>query len=103
VSDTWITIAVLAVTGAMIRASGPLLMGGRRLPERLTGVVDLLAPALLAALIVVGTLSEGRAIGLSASIAGVAAAGIVLLRRREALLTAILVAAAVTALLRALA
>lgn len=102
-SEAWITIAVLAATGAMIRASGPVLMGGRRLPEGLTGVVDLLAPALLAALIVVETLSDGRAIELNASIAGVAAAGVVLVRRRDALLSAIVVAAVVTAVLRAAA
>lgn len=102
-SEAWITVAALATTGAVIRASGPVLMGGRRLPGRLTGVVDLLAPALLAALIVVGTLSDGREIALSASLAGVAAAGVVLLRHRDALLAAILVSALVTALLRALA
>jgi branched-subunit amino acid transport protein len=103
VSEAWITVAALAATGVVIRASGPVLMGGRRFPKRLTSVVDLLAPALLSALIVVETLGDGRAIELSASIAGVAAAGVVLSRRRGALLAAILVSALVTAVLRALA
>lgn len=102
-SEAWITVAALAATAALTRASGPVLMGGRRLPQRLTGVVDLLAPALLAALIVVETLSDGREIELSASVAGVAAAGVVLVRHRNALLAAIVVSALVTAALRAVA
>ncbi len=102
-NDVWITILALALSGAMIRASGPLIVGGRALPARLVGVVDLLAPALLSALIVVETLGSGRSIELDASLAGVAAAGLVLIRKRDALLSAILVAALVTALLRALA
>lgn len=101
-TDVWITVVALAVSGAMIRASGPLLIGGRALPARFVGVVDLLAPALLTALIVVETLGSGRSIELDASLAGVAAAGLVLIRKRDALLSAIVVAALVTALLRAL-
>ena len=58
---------------------------------------------MLTALIVVETLGSGRSIELDASLAGVAAAGLVLIRKRDALLSAILVAALVTALLRALA
>lgn len=102
-TEVWITIVALVVSGALIRASGPLAMGGRRLPPRFTGVVDLLAPALLTALIVVETLGAGNSIEVDASLAGVAAAGALLLRRPGSLLGAIVLAAAVTALLRALA
>lgn len=101
-SAAWITIAVLAVTSALTRASGPLIMGGRQLHPRLEGVVDLLAPALLTALILVETVGGDGAIEVDQSLAGVAAAGGVLLWRRDALLPAILVAAVVTALLRAI-
>jgi branched-subunit amino acid transport protein len=102
VSAAWITVIALAVTSAMTRASGPVLMGGRDLPPRLAGVVDLLAPALLTALIVTGTLGGERKLEVNAGLLGVAAAGVVLLRRRGAILLAIVIAAAVTALLRAL-
>jgi len=107
-ADVWLTIAALAVTTAMIRASGPLAIGERRIPERriperFTGVIDLLGPALLTALIVTETLGGDRSIEANASLAGVFAAGLVLLRHRSALLTAIAIAALVTALLRALA
>jgi branched-subunit amino acid transport protein len=77
-------------------------MGGRELSPRLAGVVDLLAPALLTALIVVETLGGDERIEVDASLAGVAAAGGVLMWRRDALLPAIVTAAAVTAGLRLL-
>jgi branched chain amino acid efflux pump len=101
-ADVWITIAALTITSVMIRASGPLLVGGRSIPPRFSGVIDLLGPALLTALIVNETLGGDRSLEISASIAGVAAAGFVLLRKRSAVLSAIIVSAAVTALLRAL-
>lgn len=101
-SDAWITIAALVVTTAAIRASGPLLMGGRELPARFIGVIDLLGPALLTALIVVELFGGDREIEVNASLLGVTAAGIFLLRRRSDLLGAIVIAAAVTALARAL-
>ena len=67
-TDVWLTIGVLAVATAAIRASGPLLIGGRELPGRLQGVVALLASALLAALVVVQTVGApgGGAIELDA-------------------------------------
>ncbi|TFG73174.1 MAG: AzlD domain-containing protein [Solirubrobacterales bacterium] len=101
-ADVWITIAALIVTSMMIRASGPLLVGGREIPPRFSGVIDLLGPALLTALIVNETLGGDDSIELNASIAGVAAAGAVLLRKRSAVLGAIVVSAVVTALVRAL-
>jgi branched-subunit amino acid transport protein len=75
-TDAWVTIGVLAVGTAAIRASGPVLLGGRDLPARLQGVIALLAPALLAALVAVETLgaSEGGAYELDARAVGVGAA-----------------------------
>ena len=101
--DVWITIALLTVTTVGVRGAGPLAMGGRELGRRTGAVVELLAPALLAALIVVETVggSDGG-IAPDARIAGVAAAGAVLAWRRDRMLTAVFVAAAITALIRAL-
>jgi uncharacterized membrane protein len=99
----WVTIAVLAVTTAAIRASGPVLVGGRDLHPRLFGVIALLAPALLAALVVVETF--GRPDGgleVDERAAGVAAAAAALALRAP-ILVVIGVAAAVTALARAIA
>lgn len=101
-SAAWITILALTVTTAAIRASGPLLMGDRDLHPRAAGVVDLLAPALLTALIAVALFGGDQRLEASAAVFGVAAAGLVLWKRPAALLPALAVAAAVTALARML-
>lgn len=97
----WLTIVALALATAAIRAAGPVLLGGRELPPRLMTVVALLAPTLLAALVVTQTLGTEDGVGVDARLAGVAAAGVTIAARGSALL-AVLAAAAVTALVRAL-
>jgi branched-subunit amino acid transport protein len=101
-TDVWITIAVLTVTTAAIRASGPVALGGRDMPPAVQGVITLIAPALLAALIVVETLGapEGGSLELDARIAGVGAAAVALGMRASAL-SVVAIAAIVTALVRA--
>jgi hypothetical protein len=101
-TEIWITIGALAVTTALIRASGPVLLGGRDLPAAARGVIALLAPALLAALVVVETIGEpaGGELMIDERILGVGAAGVVLVRGGSAL-PAVATAAVVTALARA--
>jgi uncharacterized membrane protein len=101
VSDVWLAVVVIGVATIAFKAFGPLVMGGRELPGRLDSVVALLAPAVLAALVVVQTVGGDRALVVDERLAGVAAAAVVL-RLRRSILPAILVAALVTALLRAL-
>jgi uncharacterized membrane protein len=102
-TEVWVTIGALAVTTAVIRASGPVLVGGRELHPRLFGVVSLLAPALLAALVVTETLSgTDNELVVDERAAGVAAAGVALALRAP-VVPVIVIAAAVTALARALA
>ena len=100
-SDAWTTVLVLTVATVLIRASGPVILGGRNLPSPARGVVVLLAPALLAALVVTETLSDANGLVLDERAAGVAAAGLVLLWR-DSLLLAMAVAVGVTAVARAL-
>ena len=103
-TEVWATIAALALATALIRASGPVALGGREVPSRLLGVIALLAPALLAALVVVETVGapDGGELVLDERVAGVAAAGIVLAAGADAL-PAVIVAALVTALARLVA
>jgi len=102
-SEVWVTIALLAVATAAIRAAGPVLVGGCDLHPRLFGVVALLAPALLAALVVVETFGRpDGALEVDERAAGVAAAGAAIALRAP-ILVVIGIAAAVTAILRALA
>jgi branched-subunit amino acid transport protein len=100
-TDTWITVAGLAVSTAAIKAAGPLIFGARALPLLLARVIPLLPAALLAALVVTDTLGgPGHTLTLDARAAGVAAAGLALWRRAP-LVVVVLVAAAVTAGVRA--
>lgn len=102
-ATAWIVIGLLAAGTVAIKAAGPIALGGRELPVRLAGVVALLAPALLAALVVVDTLGgEDRTLGVDERAAGLlAAAGA--LAARLPMVVVVLIAAAVTAALRALA
>jgi branched-subunit amino acid transport protein len=100
-SETWATVLLLAVATALIRAAGPVALGGRELPSMFQDVVTLLAPALLASLVVTETFSDSGELVLDERAAGVAGAGAVL-ALRGSLLVAIGVAAGVTAALRAL-
>ena len=98
----WLLIAALAITTALIKAVGPVLVGGRALPERAAGVIALLPAVLLAALVVTSAFSEGQRLHVDASTAGVAV-GAVLIWQRRPLLLSVLAAVAVTATIRALA
>lgn len=98
----WLLIGGMALLTAVIKAAGPVLLGGRELPPRAAGVVALMPPVLLAALVVTAVLSEGQRLTVDASAVGVAAGGL-LLWRGKPLVLAVVVAAAATALVRALA
>jgi branched-subunit amino acid transport protein len=100
VSTTAILIAGCAIITAAIKAAGPVALGGRELPQRFTGVIILLAPALLAALIVTQALADGQKLAVGYDTAGVVAGGLVAWRTGS-IIGCVLVAAAVTALLRA--
>src|SRR5688572_15263507 len=97
----WLLIAALAVTTAVIKAFGPVLVGGRTLPEKASGVIALLPPVLLAALVVTSTFADGPRLQVDASTAGVAVAAVLIWQRRP-LLVSVLAAVAVTATIRAL-
>jgi branched-subunit amino acid transport protein len=101
VNAAWLVIVLVGAGTIAIKSAGPLLLGGRVLPRRLTGVVELLAPAVLGALVAVQTFGAGQALAVDARLIGVAAAGIALWRKAP-LLVVLIVAAASTALARAL-
>ena len=99
--NAWLLVAVVGVGTVALKGVGPLVLGGRRLPARLTGVVSLLAPTLLAALIVTQTFASGTALVVDARVAGVAAAAIAIVLRAP-ILVVILFAAVAAAVTRAL-
>jgi branched-subunit amino acid transport protein len=97
----WALIALVAVTTFAIKAFGPITVGGRELPPWSARVIASMAPALLAALVVTAALADGEEWAIGPDTAGVSVAGVGLWFGLP-IPAAVVVAAAVTAALRAL-
>ena len=100
-ATVWAVIAGSALVTFAIKAIGPVALGGRELPAPFVRVIALMSPALLAALIAVNALADGDRVAAGADTVGVAAAGVVVWRTGS-VIGAVVVAAVVTGLLRAL-
>ena len=94
---TWLLILVLAAGTVLMKTLGPVLAGGRQPPAAFTRVIALVAPALISALIVAGTFTQGQNLIIDARAAGLAVGGIALWFRAPPVL---LIAVIVCALLR---
>jgi branched-subunit amino acid transport protein len=90
-----------AVATAVLKAIGPIALGGRELPLWVTSVIVLLAPALLAALVFTQAFADGKDLAVGAETAGVVAGGLVAWRSGS-IVACVIVAAVLTATLRAL-
>jgi branched-subunit amino acid transport protein len=101
-SSAWLAVGVVGVATVLIKAAGPVLAAGRQLPRSSAGVLQLLAPALLAALVATGAFASDEALVLDERGAGLAAAGVAVALRAP-LLMVIVVAAVTAGLLRAIA
>ena len=100
-STVWLTIAALTVGTFAMKIVGPLVLGERPPSERMLAMTGLVAPALLAALVVYETFSaHGNGITLDARAAGLGTAVAAIALRAPMLLVMVL-AAAVTAGVRA--
>jgi branched-subunit amino acid transport protein len=100
--SVWLLIGACALVTAVIKAVGPVALGGRELPPWFSAVVGLMAPALFAALVVTQSLADGRHLVVGADTAGVAAAGAAAWRGAS-VIAVVAIAAGTTALLRAIA
>jgi branched-subunit amino acid transport protein len=98
--NIWLLIAGCVVTTVLIKAAGPVVLGGRDLPAVVLRVIACMAPALLAALVATSAFTDGQGYHVGAEAVGMAAGGI-LLWRGKSLVLAVLVAMAVTAAIRA--
>jgi branched-subunit amino acid transport protein len=99
-SAAWTAVLVVGLATVALKAAGPVLAGGRELPRSSARVVDLLAPALLAALVATQAFSTDEELVLDERAAGLLAAGVAILLRAP-LLVVIVVAAVTAATLRA--
>jgi branched-subunit amino acid transport protein len=100
-ATSWAIVGGCAAVTAVIKGIGPFALGGRELPRWFNDVVALLAAALLAALVVTSALADGKHLHIGADTAGVTIAGIAL-ARGASVIVGVLLAAGVTAALRAL-
>jgi branched-subunit amino acid transport protein len=98
---SWAAILALAAGAYAFKVLGVVVLGGRELPDRLVRCVALLPAALVSALIVVATFGADRALVIDARAAGVGVAAVAAWRRAPFPLVIVL-AAAVTATIRAL-
>ena len=100
-SAMWIVVLVVGAFTISFKAAGPVLLAGRQLPARLTSAFELLAPSLLAALVVTQSVGGKDGIVLDARLVGLGAA-VVAIRLRAPLIVVVVVAALAAALVRAL-
>jgi branched-subunit amino acid transport protein len=94
-TDVWIAIAALTVICFVIKAVGPVALGGRDLPQWADQLILLLPAALLSALVVVQTFASGNELVLDARAPALAVAAVALWLRASVLV--VLLAAALTA------
>jgi branched-subunit amino acid transport protein len=97
-SAAWASVVAVGAGTVALKAVGPVAIGGRRLPPRLVSLLSMLAPALLAALVVTETFASGRRLVVDARVAGLAAGGLAVLLRAPIWL--VIVGAAATAAAR---
>jgi branched-subunit amino acid transport protein len=100
-SAEWVVVLVVGAVTVLFKAAGPVFLGRRELPRRVLDLVDVLAPAMLAALVVTQAVGGDEAIVVDERLAGVAVAAAALVLRAP-LVVVMAVAAVTAALLRLL-
>jgi branched-subunit amino acid transport protein len=98
-SAPWIVVLAVGAVTVLLKAAGPVFLGRRSLPPRVLVLVEVLAPAMLAALVVTQAVGGDEELVLDERLAGVAVAGVALVLRAP-LLAVMVAAAAAAALLR---
>ena len=96
---TWLVIGIVGAVTIAFKASGPVLLGRRELPPRALALVEVLAPAMLAALVVTQAVGGDREIVIDERLAGVVSGGVAIWLRAP-LIVVMVVAGATAALIR---
>jgi branched-subunit amino acid transport protein len=100
-SVVWLCVVAVGLATVALKAGGPVLASGRELPQGAARVVDLLAPAVLAALVATQAFATNEQLVLDERAAGLGAAAVAILLKAP-LLVVVLVAATTAAGLRAI-
>jgi branched-subunit amino acid transport protein len=98
-TEVWVVVLVVGGATVFFKAAGPVFLGGRTLPPRVQSVVELLAPVMLTALVVSQTFASDGSVAVDARVPGLAA-GAIAVWRGLPIIVAMVIAAAVTALIR---
>jgi branched-subunit amino acid transport protein len=98
-SATWLVVLFVGLFTVAFKAAGPVLLGGKELPVRITEAFELLAPSILAALVVTQAVGGTESIVFDGRLVGVGAAAVAI-RLRAPLIAVMVVAALATALAR---
>ena len=93
-SAVWWCVLLVGAGTVALKATGPVLLGGRELPSSLGGVLEALAPAVLGALVVTQLVGGDRELVLDERLAGILAAAAAIAARAPVLV--VVAAAAVT-------
>lgn len=98
-SAAWACVFAVGVGTFALKAVGPVGVSGRKLPAHVVELLDMVAPAILAALVVAETFAHGRALVIDARLVGVAA-GLVAIVFRAPIWLVVLAGAVATAVAR---
>jgi branched-subunit amino acid transport protein len=98
-SPAWTCVLAVGVGTFALKAVGPVGVSGRKLPPHVVELLDMVAPAILAALVVSETFAHGRSLVVDARLVGVAA-GLVAIVFRAPIWLVVLAGAVATAVAR---
>jgi branched-subunit amino acid transport protein len=98
-SASWAAVLAVGAGTVALKAVGQVGVSGRRLPARMTELLEVVAPAILAALVITETFAIGRSLVLDARLTGVAA-GLVAVLLRAPFWLVVIAGALATALVR---
>jgi len=95
----WLSVVAIGAGTVALKSVGPVAVGSRPLPRRVAELLGMLAPALLAALVVTEAFASGRSLVVDARLAGVAAGALAVVLRAP-LWAVVLAGALATAFVR---
>ena len=95
-SAAWVTVLAVGAGTVVLKSVGPVGVANKELPPRVAELLSMVAPAILAALVVAETFAHGRSLVVDARLAG-AGAGAVAIALRAPLWVVIVAGALATA------
>ena len=80
-SAAWATVLAVGAGTVVLKSVGPVGVANKELPPRVAELLSMVAPAILAALVVAETFAHGRSLVVDARLAGVAAGAVAIALR----------------------